>query len=243
MIAGLISAAVLVAVFIGIELAGNLTRKKVDTAEGIQIIKRAEAADAVAIETKIQNLEEKEKEEKEENDSRSIKEKFASAVVMGDSITDGLAEYDILNASSVVAEIGVELDELDEQIKKLKEMNPQVAFLSYGMNDIVATQGDKELFIEQYKSVIRQIQKEVPDTTLFVNSIFPVLQQEVDREPVYEHLSEYNEALREMCDKQQIAYVDNTELVSDNYYEQDGIHLKPEFYPLWAERMAEVAAL
>ena len=29
------------------------------------------------------------------------------AVVVGDSITEGFAEYDVLNASSVVAQIGV----------------------------------------------------------------------------------------------------------------------------------------
>ena len=37
---------------------------------------------------------------------------------MGDSISEAFTEYDLLNASSVVAKIGVELDELDDQIKK-----------------------------------------------------------------------------------------------------------------------------
>ncbi len=242
-IAGLCSVAVLLAAFAAVEIIGSLTRKKIDTTEGLEIIKRAESAELVDIETRIQKMEDKEKEEQEALDARSTKEKFASAVVMGDSITDGFEEYDILNASSVVAEIGVELDELDEQLGKLREINPQVAFLSYGMNDIVATQGDVEVYIEQYKAVIKQIQSDLPNTKIFINSIFPVQQQEIDREPAYEKLEEYNEALREMCDKQQIAYLDNTDLVSEIYYEEDGIHLKPEFYPLWAERMAEVASL
>ena len=154
-IAGLCSVAVLLAVFAAVEIIGSLTRKKIDTTEGLEIIKRAESAELVDIETRIQKMEDKEKEEQEALDARSTKEKFASAVVMGDSITDGFEEYDILNASSVVAEIGVELDELDEQLGKLREINPQVAFLSYGMNDIVATQGDVEVYIEQYKAVIK----------------------------------------------------------------------------------------
>ena len=41
---------------------------------------------------------------------------------MGDSITEGFTEYDILNTSSVVAKIGVHLDELDEQIKQVKKI-------------------------------------------------------------------------------------------------------------------------
>ena len=46
-----------------------------------------------------------------------------------------------------------------------------------------------------------------------------------------------------MCDKLQIAFVDNSCLSLATYYEEDGIHFKSEFYPVWAERMAEVAAL
>ena len=62
-------------------------------------------------------------------------------------------------------------------------------------------------------------------------------------EPLFEHIAEYNEALRAMCDKLQIAYVDNTELVTDRYYEADGMHFKADFYPVWARRMAAFAAL
>ena len=65
----------------------------------------------------------------------------------------------------------------------------------------------------------------------------------VEEEPLFEHIAEYNEALRAMCDKLQIAYVDNTELVTDRYYEADGMHFKSDFYPVWARRMAEFSAL
>lgn len=245
MIAGLVFAAALFVVILSVEGIGNLMRKKVDTTEGLQIIERAEAAEVTAIETKIQNLEEQEKKEAEEEaeDNRSLKEIFTSSVVMGDSITAGFAEYDILNASSVVAEIGAGLEGAKEQAGKVKEINPQVVFLSYGVNDILSTQGDTDIFINNYKGLIKELQEEAPNTKIFVNSIFPVSKQEREQEPIFEQLDIYNEALREMCDKQQIAYIDNTELVSDRYYEEDGIHFKPDFYPVWAGRMAEVAAL
>lgn len=243
MIASLAFACALFVIIMAVEGIGSLTRKRVDITEGLQIIEQAEAAEVTAIETKIQNLEEQEKKEAEVEDTRSIKEIFTSAVVMGDSITAGFSEYDILNASSVVAEIGAGLEGTEDQIGKVKEINPQVVFLSYGMNDILSTQGDTDTFINNYKAVIKELQKEVPNTKIFVNSIFPVSRQEREREPIFEQLDLYNEALREMCDKQQIAYVDNTELVSERYYEEDGVHFKPDFYPVWADRMAEVAAL
>lgn len=238
---GIGAVALLLVVVLAADGITSLKRGRMDTAEGLKIIKQAESADVTAIETKIQALEDKEKAESE--DTRSLKELFSSTVVMGDSISEGLAEYDVLNTSSVVAQIGAELDDLDEQIKKVKELNPQIIFLSYGLNDIPETEGDTELLTEKYKALIEKLKKELPDTKLFVNSIFPVQSQRITEEPEYENIEAYNEALREMCDKLQIAYVDNTELVTDAYYEDDGVHLKSTFYPIWAERMAEVAEL
>lgn len=232
--------ALLIVIFILAEVITHVTSTKVDTTEGMEIIKEAESADIKTIETKIQQLEAK---QNTQEDTRSPKEIFSSAVVMGDSITEGFTEYDVLNASSVVSKIGVELDELDEQIEQVVKLNPQVIFLAYGMNDIIATQGDTEEFIEQYSALLDKLEEKLPDTKIFVNSIFPVQEQEIEKEPAFKNLEEYNQALSKLCDERQIAYIDNTKLVSPEYYEEDGVHFKPEFYPVWAARMAEVASL
>ncbi len=218
----------------------RLTSSGADTEEGIAYIKAAEAEDITVIEQKIAQLE---SQDGGEEDTRSAKEKFASSVVMGDSITEGLVEYDVLSASSVVSKIGVHLDELDDQVAQVKELNPQVIFLTFGMNDIIENGEDTERFRSDYEALVKQIQEEVPDAHIFVNSIFPVLDTAVENEPALERISEYNTVLSEMCTKLQIGFIDNTELVSDRYYEEDGIHFKAEFYPLWADRMAEVASL
>ena len=218
----------------------RLTSSGADTEEGIAYIKAAEAEDITVIEQKIAQLE---SQDGGEEDTRSAKEKFASSVVMGDSITEGLEEYDVLSASSVVSKIGVHLDELDDQVAQVKELNPQVIFLTFGMNDIIENGEDTERFRSDYEALVKQIQEEVPDAHIFVNSIFPVLDTAVENEPALERISEYNTVLSEMCTKLQIGFIDNTELVSDRYYEEDGIHFKAEFYPLWADRMAEVASL
>ena len=217
-----------------------MKKKKTDVSEGLKIIEQAESADVTAIETKIGQLEAKDSQGQE--DTRSLKEIFGSTVVMGDSISEAFTEYDLLNASSVVAKIGVELDELDDQIKTVADINPQVIFLSYGMNDVIATNGDTDLFIKEYKAVIDQLRKKLPDTTLYVNSIFPVSAAKQEEKPVFQKIPEYNAALQKMCDENQIAFLDNTSLVSDTYYEEDGIHFKAD-YPIWLKRMAEVATL
>ncbi len=240
-IGGILVVVVLIAGIMIAEGISGMKKKKTDTSEGLKIIEQAESADVTAIETKIGQLEAKDS--KGQEDTRSLKEIFGSAVVMGDSISEGFIEFDILNTSSVISKIGVELDELDEQVEQLVKVNPQVVFLTFGANDILATNGDEKAYIEQYKALIEEIQTKLPETKIFINSIFPVQKWRVEEEPLFEHIDAYNQALREMCDKLQIAYVDNTELVSERYYESDGMHFKSDFYPIWARRMAEFAAL
>ena len=230
--------AVLAAVTLIAEGISYFSAETVDTKEGLAIIKAAEKENVKDIEKKINKLE-----SQEASDEINYKSLFSSSVVMGDSISEAFTEYDLLNASSVVAKIGVELDELDDQIKTVADINPQVIFLSYGMNDVIATNGDTDLFIKEYKAVIDQLRKKLPDTTLYVNSIFPVSAAKQEEKPVFQKIPEYNAALQKMCDENQIAFLDNTSLVSDTYYEEDGIHFKADFYPIWLKRMAEVATL
>lgn len=234
-----IVAAVAVLIFIVRGVSGLLYRGA-DTSAGVEYIEKEEAGNITAIEEKISLLEQQ---DGSGEDGRSIKEKFTGAVILGDSVAEGFAEYGILNASSVTAEIGVHLDELDEQIAKVKELSPSILFLYLGMNDVTATNGDTELFISEYKSVLTQIKEEVPDAHIFVNSIFPVQEKALAEEPLLGKIPEYNDALRKLCDSQTVAFIDNTDLVSGQYYEQDGIHFKADFYLIWAEHMAEVASL
>lgn len=218
----------------------RLTAPRADTEQGLEYIKAAESDDIATIEQKISQLEQQ---DGGDDTDRSCKEKFASSVVMGDSITEGFSEYDVLNASSVVSKIGVHLNELDEQVQQVKELDPQVIFLAYGMNDVISTAGDTDQFLEEYETLVDQLREEVPNAHIYVNSIFPVTDSAVKKEPELAQISEYNTALKGMCDEMQVGFIDNTELVEDQYYEEDGVHFKAEFYPIWAERMAEVAAL
>lgn len=235
------------------EGVNSLTKGKVDTSKGLKYIKQAEKADATKIEAKMQKLEDKDAADKknaadakavtDQNTNRNYKAIFANSVIMGDSISEAFSQFDILNASSVVAKIGVELSELDEEVVKVKKLNPQIIFLAYGVNDIIATRDNTDEFAKEYGALLDKLHEKLPDTKIFVNSIFPVQQKAMDKEPPLKKIPDYNKALRALCDKKQIAFIDNTDLVSDKYYEQDGMHFKVDFYPYWLNRMAEVAAL
>lgn len=236
---GIIVLAVL-AVLLLVRGVGKLMDQSVDTTAGLEYIRGEEDRDVAEIETKISQLEQQ---EAGEEDDRSIKEKFANAVVLGDSIPHGFTEFDVLNASNVKAQIGAHLTQMDSQIEDAKAVSPLVVFISTGENDVTATEGDTELFIKQYTEVLDQISSELPEANIFVNSIFPVQQKAIDEEPFLEDIPAYNKALSELCENREIGFIDNTELVQDQYYEPDGQHFKAEFYPIWAEYMAEVAQL
>lgn len=238
MIAGSVFIAVLIIVIVGAEFATGVTGKKTDTSEGLAIIREAESADAAAIETKIQKLEAKEN--TEEGGALSLKERFASVVIIGDSVTGGFVEYDVLNVSSVISGVG---REWEEQLKSLREVNPKVIFLTYCADDILASKGDIKSYVKEYRKRVESVQKAVPEASVFVNSFLAVEKTAVDAEPQYKKLEDYNEALQKMCDKLQIGFVDNSALKVQSYYEEDGIHFNSEFYPVWAERMSEVASL
>ena len=239
LLSGACAAVLILLVILAVWGIRQLVTPKVDTEQGLSYIRAAESEDITTIEQKINQLERQDGGE----DSRSYKEKFASSIVMGDSIAEGFSEYDVLNASSVVSKIGVHLYELEEQVQQAADLNPQVIFLALGMNDVIATAGDTEQFLEQYEAVVAQLREAVPNAHIYVNSIFPVQDSAIEKEPELAQISEYNTVLRQMCDDLQLGFIDNTDLVQDQYYEEDGVHFKAEFYPLWADRMAEVAAL
>ncbi len=219
---------------------GRFRTKKVDTKEGLLYIEQAAAADISAIEKKIQEMERAEGKKEEANNYKAV---FQNAVIMGDSITEGMVEYDILNPSSVVAKIGSSVIDLGDQIETVQKINPQTIFLAYGMNDIRTTNGHAEVFGEGYEKLLNELKKKVPNARIFVNSIFPVQDKVLGEMPEYKTLEKYNKQLEKICDKYQLTFIDNTSLVSEDDYEPDGIHLKASFYPYWLDHMAEVSAL
>lgn len=229
---------VLIVVIAAIEVFKGVSGKNIDTSKGLEIIQQAEQADLSEIEVKIQKLEEKNSTGEEEQ--WSLKERFSSTVVLGDTIIGGFSEFDVLNASSVISGTGTEWE---EQMEMLKEVNPKVVFLAYCIDDILESNGNVKSYIKQYRQRIEDVRKAVPNASVFVNSLFAVSSSALEKEEGYGAEEEYNEQLQKMCDKLQIAFVDNSSLSLATYYEEDGIHFKSEFYPVWAERMAEVAAL
>lgn len=211
--------------------------------DGVTRLENMEAGDVAAVEEKIRRRDKEELMATDEWKNRTPNEKMAYAVVLGDSRTKALEEYEVLDDSKVLAEIGLTLTEADPYVEEAIALNPETVFLSYGLNDIGNTSGDTELFKEQYLKVIKKLKEGLPNSKIYINTILPVQDIAVQKTPVLSHLEEYNDAIREICSQEGVGCVEIGELAQDDLYEPDGEHLRSEFYPLWVNKMAEVAEI
>ncbi len=221
---------------------------KKNTAEGTKILAEMDDVDVVAVNQEIQQLEDSEQEMNGATEERSVREKFTDCLILGDSITQGLYEYGVLDQANVQADRGTGVSEnssekLEEHIAKAKEMKPAVLFLAYGMNDIEAQNGDPAGFVKVYKPVIEELKAALPDTRIYVNSILPAAQTAIEERPVFAKVPKFNTRLEKLCKKEKVTFIDNTDLVKEEYYAKDGIHMSPSYYTEWVNHMAEVAGL
>jgi lysophospholipase L1-like esterase len=160
---------------------------------------------------------------------------------MGDSIADGLLTNDVLNPSSVVSNLGVQVSDvgIEVEIERLVELNPRIVFLSYGANDILIGHVTSYRFIQAYSELIDGIVSVLPDTTIIINGILP-FRYDVVGSAIAEG---FNEVLFDLAYSRQIPFLNHSELVREDWYEADGIHFTPEFYERWAEGMREAIEL
>ena len=118
--------------------SGNTDKQCQETVERLQ---KLETADISSIEDAIRALSEKEKPTGSDSEEGvlgdiltdvQIKQAFQGTVIVGDSITESIAEYGFLDTSIVVAKLGLRIDDADDQINTAISLNPSVFFLSFG---------------------------------------------------------------------------------------------------------------
>lgn len=170
--------------------------------------------------------------------------RFQNSIVVGDSIAEAFDEYDLLTPSNVVASRGMRTDNCEEDINRVIALAPENVFLSYGMNDLEYCRGDEVCFASQYELIIEKLQNELPSAKIYVSALLPTTKAAEASIPVYKAYSKYNEALKALCLEMKVMYYDCGDLLLDEQaYESDGVHPKFAYYPLWLQRMVDIAGL
>lgn len=209
--------------------------KEEKIAKGVTVLQSLEKKDVAEIENKIKNMNSENDVKESTADNSSLKEVFKDTVFMGDSLTEPLSFYNILNEDSVIGIKGRDVIKAKkDDLGTLKSLNPKKIVMMYGMNDLLLFSNSKD-FIKNYESLINEIKRELPSAEIYVNSVFPVSSNAIAKKKEFSKVNDFNNALREMCNTMGIKFMDTTSMVKENMYEPDGIHLKSEFYTPWLQ--------
>ncbi|MFL5729163.1 MAG: GDSL-type esterase/lipase family protein [Cytophagaceae bacterium] len=164
---------------------------------------------------------------------------------LGNSITE-MGEWKILLNDSTIINRGISGDITFGVLKRLDDIivrKPSKLFIKIGINDIGKDIPDA-IIADNIRKIIQRIQKESPDTKIFLQSLLPVnpaypgFPQHYDK---MEHVMNTNSLLRSMAETCSIRFVNlfpvflDSKGLLDAQYTTDGLHLNPKGYRLWAD--------
>lgn len=240
-VAGVAAVIIIAAAAIGVSVSQN-KKQQAEVAKGVEVIRNMEAVDVGAVENRIRQMEADELKNSEEYKNRPINVKYEGSLILGDSQAEAFIVYKVLDESEVIAHKGAHIKDVSESYDKIINLNPKNIFMTYGVNDL-GMYGSTDDFIAVYKKTIQDLQKGLPEAKIYVNLIFPVTSKAIAQQPHLGQWEEFNEGIRGMCTELGVTCIDSNSLVSEQSYEQDGIHMVYGFYQSWAEYMAEAAQL
>lgn len=166
-----------------------------------------------------------------DNGKTTYRKVFKNVYIVGDSLMDGLRAYNILNSNHLITQVSASLYHLDGNMKKIKKINPPVLILHYGVNMIGTNKKHLSNYISMYTGLVEELQQALPDTRIIISGIFPV-DRDVARAKRFGMIGEYNKALKDMCKKLGVEYMNSSSVLKAHpeCYGGDGIHLSKAFY-------------
>lgn len=178
---------------------------------------------------------------------------FDDAIFIGDSLTDGLAAYELLPREQVLADTGINPqtiltrecigEEGAEQtvVEAAADLDPAKIYIMLGSNGVAFLNFDD--IIGWYGELIDALQANHPDAEIYVQSILPVtadkhLEQEL---LTNERITELNGMIAEMAAEKGCFYLNVSEAVADengclpDELSADGMHFGVSTYRVWLD--------
>lgn len=193
------------------------------------------------VQAKIENYQNKILNDTTDKDNINYSKYYENTVFMGDSLTESLSEFEILDSYNVISNKGDTVVKAMKNIDTLQGINPKNLVLLYGMNDVIEfdinlSEQDSNTFKEKYIELVNSIKTVLPKTNIYLISPLPVMANAVDTNYrlTNDNLSEFRLKVSEVANATGSTYVDLTSIITEKDYlhEQDGIHYKYDFYPL-----------
>ncbi len=149
---------------------------------------------------------------------------LAKCVFVGDSITVGLSDYQLVSMKNVIAEVGMNIEKINTETMKtaygeltvldaLKEANPENIYIMLGSNGIAWM--DIDSMIGEYSTFIDGIKDSLDSSNVYIISIPPVTAaRENSDEPIKNaDIDSYNSKLLDLANEKKCWFIDlNAEL-------------------------------
>lgn len=212
----------------------TLSQNTIACNEDRQYLQSLENLNVEDIEKKIKKSEKREKLKAftDENGNIDFKKYYKNTIFMGDSITEYISAANMLPESNVYAKIGITLLGTEEYVDRLQYSKPDRVMILFGMND-VSNFSSPEEFKQKYIELVNNIKRVTPDTKIYLQSPTPIQAKAEDaaRGLSNSNLDKFRQAVVETASETGVTYVDISVLIdSDQYFDQDGIHFKQNFY-------------
>ncbi len=212
--------------------------EKADISEGVKTVKEMNEKDVKKTEKKVKKIQDSYNSEKQRKlvagalKDGNYKYAFKDCVIAGDSMIAAIEEYGVLDSNSIVAKVGAGTTFLTENINNIVKKNPKYLVLHFGENQLSTTTGYRYL-TDPYTKAVKALKKQLPDTKIYVDSIFPVQTKAYKQDSYLKNISFYNKKLQQVAKDTGVNYLDSETMFSNlkkNYYEPDGIHPILPFY-------------
>lgn len=217
---------------------GAVEQEKVS--KGISFLKHLEEQDVSEISANISAVEAELNLEIADTNESAVWSKFANAVILGDSRAAGFSYYEFVPEERVLAKNGGKITDIPEYVEQLKALNPKLIFLCFGLNEVgIGLWPTVEAYNAVYEEQIQLLMQELPNCTVYINSILPAVGSGLETNENYSKIGEYNQGLSSLCEEKEYHFVDNTQITKEHedMYQEDGLHVKAEFYKYWAANM------
>ena len=160
-----------------------------------------------------------------ENNEPLTETYFGKCAFVGDSITVGLSDYQLVPIKNVYAEIGMNIEKINTDtiqtqfgqttvLEGLKQAKPENIYIMLGSNGIAWLSVSD--MISYYSEFVDSVKQNLPDSNIYILSIPPVTaaRESAEEEPILNSdIDKYNSELLKMADEKKIYYVDiNTAL-------------------------------
>lgn len=234
----------------------ELKKAKENIMNNRAILKKLEETNVAEVEKKLSKDQDKnqskdeistDKEDKKQDSSKNVsgesnKLYFEDSVFMGDSLTEPLDFYNILNKSSVLAKKGQSVIDAKKAASGLENLNPKRVFLLYGLNDLDMFENVSD-FKRNYGELVDNVKKNAPNADVYVQSVMPVQKKVQNGNKNYseERSQKFLQAVQDIAKEKKVNYVDIRPVIKDKEYlfEPDGMHFTAKFYDFWLDYLKE----